>query len=323
MKTIIKTIYLSGIILSLSTSSLNAASVLRVFLPSQNPIEKAGFILAQKKNFYADKNLNVNFIEANQSDPLTSLDYGLADIVQESLPIALAKGAKNPAYTLYAQLYQIPTTTIACIKPGVENLQQLAGKNIGYSNSKDLLNTQIWFAYMGFNMDGSNPLYKFERFDNLGEAFSRGKLSCGIMEHHQVPLITAKTTSQFSFFNPTFEQGGVLSEGLYINETSLQSSDFKSNLELFLKISEAGWRYCFEHKEEFYMQILDQKFKDNVPLEVALRTLSLIEENFNFKEQIPFGSVPKNKINYTVINMLKTPNYARLPDYPKKSFFLR
>jgi hypothetical protein len=317
-----KTICLFFAFFAFSVNILHAVSMLRVFLPSQNPLEKAGFILAQKKNFYLDKNLIVNFVEANQNDPLTALDYGLADIVQESLPIALEKGAKNPAYTLYAQLYQMPTTTIACIKPGVENLQQLAGKNIGYSSPKDLLNTQIWFAYMGFNMEGTNPLYKFERFDNLGEAFSRGKLSCGVMERHQVPLVTSKTTSQFSFFSPTFEQGGVLSEGLYINETSLQSPDFKTNLDLFLKASEAGWRYCFEHKEEFYMQILDQKFKDTIPLEVVLRTISLIEENFDFKAQIPFGFVAKNKINYTVINMLKTPNYSQLPDYPKNSFFL-
>lgn len=302
---------------------VNAGGKLRVFLPSANPIEKAGFLVAEKKQLYAEEKLSVTFVEGNRADPLASLDYGLADIVQESLSIALQKSRKNPSYTLYAQLYQMPTTTIACIKPGPNNLKELQGKEIGYSNQDLLLTTKIWLGYLGYQMEGDAASYRFEKTDDLAESFSRGKLSCGIMERHLVPMVTAKTTSQLSYFSPSFENGAVLTDGLYVNDKVLQDDGFRRELDLFLKVSENAWRYVFEHKEDFYSQILDQKTKEKLPLEVALRMIALLEDNFDLKNISNMGSIPYQKINYSIMNMLSTSQYSGITDRPHGNFLLK
>ncbi len=300
--------------------SVYALPKIRVFLPSLNPIEKAGFITAQNKNLYSEGKLEVEFVDANRNDPLTALDYGLADIVQESLPIALAKSSKNQSYTLFAQLYQMPTTVIACIKPGVEALQELKGKKLGYESEKLLVSTQIWFGYQGFQMEESTAPYQFEKYTSLAEAYGRGKLSCGIMERHQVPYITSKTASQFTFLSPTFETGGTLSEGLYVNDKALLLPGFKEILDNFLQISGQGWRYAFDHKEEFYTQILDATHKETLPIEVALRTLSLLEENFDLKSGSSLGRIQTQNVNYSILNMLQSSKYSGITDRPKNHF---
>lgn len=216
----------------------------------------AGYFVAEAKGFYDEEDLDVT-IKPGGPDiaPEQVIAGGGADVITTWLAAGLAARERGVPLVNIAQPFKTGGLQVNCLKSsGIESPEDFPGNTMGvwfYGNEYPFY---AWMASLGIETDGADE----NGVTVMKQAFSadpliQGQAACistmTYNEYRQI-LQAGITPDELVTFNYLEMGFGMLEDGLYVLETSLEDPAFKDKMVRFVRASMKGWKYAEEHMEE-------------------------------------------------------------------------
>lgn len=210
--------------------------------------QSAGYFVAQDQGFYRDEGLTLTILPGGPDIvPTEVMAEGRADLVQQSLPAALAARDNGLPLVNIAQSPIRSELGLSCLKQGIASPADLAGKILAIWYHGQEYPVLSWLAGLELSTDGGTPgvtlLPRDARTDPLLErqanciatldpadrsAFARGDLV-----HFRAPDEIAQP-----------------GDGLYVLDSMLRDAQRRADLAAFLRASAKGWAYASDNPDQ-------------------------------------------------------------------------
>ncbi|NNU79490.1 ABC transporter substrate-binding protein [Halovulum dunhuangense] len=223
----------------------------------------AGYYVAKDKGFYEEENLEVT-IKPGGPDiaPEQVIAGGGADVITTWMAAGLAARERGVPLVNIAQPFKTGGLQLTCLKEtGVETPEDFAGRTLGVWFFGNEYPFYAWMAKLGLETDGAddNGVTVLKQAFNV-DPLLQGQADCistmTYNEYGQV-LDAGYTADDLVNFN-YLEQGiGMLEDGLYVLEDSLEDPAFADKMVRFVRASMKGWKYAAENPEEAAQIVVD------------------------------------------------------------------
>jgi len=232
----------------------------------------AGYYVAQAKGFYEEEGLSVE-IKPGGPDiaPEQVIAGGGADVITTWMAAALAARERGVPLVNIAQPFKNSGLLLTCRKDmGVESTDDFAGKTLGVWFFGNEYPFYAWMAKLGLSTEGGE-----DGVEVLKQAFNvdplvQGQAACistmTYNEYGQV-LRAGYSEEELTVFNYRDEGVGMLEDGLYVLEDSLEDPAFVEKMQKFVRASMRGWAYAAENPEEAAQIVVDNDLTGAMTLE--------------------------------------------------------
>ena len=211
----------------------------------------AGIYAAIQKGFYERERLRVELIEGGPGiNPINVLAKGEADVAVAWLPYAIDARARGHDVVNIAQIFQRPGMAIACRRDaGVQNVNDVFGKNIGVWDVGDELDVRYWLRSINI---APGRVTMVEQRPNGADLIER-RVPCAtaMMYNEYWSILRAGVAANELLLVRFADTGlGFLEDGLYVNAAALRDGRRHEQLVRFLRATLAGWTYAKDNVDE-------------------------------------------------------------------------
>lgn len=231
----------------------------------------AGYFVAQEKGFYAEEGLDVTILDGGNVNPTVQVGSGNADFGTDWVANMLAQREQGLNVVTIAQVFQDSGyRLVALADSGIEEVADLAGRNVGVWGFGNEFAAEAVFAAAGFtsNLD---PTVQDPDVNAVVYAFDPS-----LVFPHQVDVASAMTyneldqivglgypLSQLVVLDPADIGADLLEDNIFTTPELLASEDFKGSglsgrevAERFVRASIRGWEYAVENQDEAVQIVL-------------------------------------------------------------------
>ncbi|WP_417249014.1 ABC transporter substrate-binding protein [Celeribacter sp.] len=257
-----KKLLTSALALAAMTAGANAADELTLQLKWVTQAQFGGYYVALDKGFYDEVDLDVT-IKPGGPDiaPEQVIAGGGADVITTWMAAGLAARERGVPLVNIAQPFKDGGLQLACLKStGIETPEDFRGRTLGvwfYGNEYPFY---AWMAKLGIPTDGSEEgVEVLKQGFNVDPLLQKQADCISVMTYNEYGQILDAGISEDELVTFNYlEQGvGMLEDGLYVLEESLEDPEMVDKLERFVAASMKGWKYAEEHPEEAAEIIID------------------------------------------------------------------
>ena len=241
-----------GAVLAVIMGSSASADELTLQLKWTPQAQFAGYYIAEAKGFYDSEGLDVTILPGGPKiAPTQALAQGLADVVIEWMPAALAAREKGLPLVNIAQPFKGSGLRLACLKAAVpkDPTTDLAGGTLGVwfeGNEYPLLN---WMALNGLETAGPQAI-KLVAQDTSPDLLTQKRATCiSAMTYNEIDLLAHTPLSPNDWVSHELDRP-TLEDGLYVLETDLKDPAKSDRFVRFVRASMQGWQYAQDHPDE-------------------------------------------------------------------------
>ena len=233
----------AAITLALSATAPQAAD-LTLQLGWLPGLPSAGYFVAQDQGFYHDEGLNLTILPGGPGvAPARIMAEGRADLIQQTLPAALAARDNGLPLVNIAQSSTGPELGLSCLRQGITSPRDLAGKALAIWHDGQEYPFLTWLAGLGLSTDSVTLLPRDMRSDPLAER----QANC-IATLDPAERSAAAPGDLLHFRAPdAIRQPG---NGLYVLDSMMQDAQIQADLAAFLRASARGWAYARDNPEQ-------------------------------------------------------------------------
>ena len=231
----------------------------------------AGYFVAQDKGFYAEEGLDVTILDGGNVNPTVQVGSGNADFGTDWVANMLAQREQGLDVVTIAQVFQDSGyRLVALADSGIEEIADLAGRNVGVWGFGNEFAAEAVFAAAGFtsNLD---PTVQGPDINAVVYAFDPS-----LVFPHEVDVASAMTYNeldqivglgypldQLVVLDPADIGADLLEDNIFTTPELLATEDFKGSglsgrevAERFVRASIRGWEYAVENQEEAVQIVL-------------------------------------------------------------------
>ena len=255
------------VMLGLATTTLmagaaQAADDLTLQLKWVTQAQFAGYYVALDQGFYEEEDLNVT-IKPGGPDiaPEQVIAGGGADVIVDWMAAALAAREKGLPLVNIAQPFKQGGLQLTCLKEtGIESPENFPGHTLGvwfYGNEYPFY---AWMAKLGVPTEGGeNGVTVLKQGFNVDPLLQKQTDCISVMTYNEYGQVldAGITPDQLTTFNYLEEGVGMLEDGLYVMESSLEDPAMVDKLTRFVRASMKGWKYAEENPDEAAQIVID------------------------------------------------------------------
>jgi len=224
---------------------------LRVQLHWSHQAQFAGYYIAESHIARQTGTNTIELLEGGPGvDPLAKLIRGEADVAIAWFTEAIEARRKGAHVLNVAQVFRRPGIALAFNKAaGVQKASDLVGRSVGVWNVGDEISVRLWLQRSSI---AKSSVQLIQQAANAKDLIS-GKVPCAtVMVYNEYwSLIEAGLNPNDIFMVKLGDEGlGMLEDGIYVNESSLDNAVFRRKLTRFVSAVASGWREARERPNE-------------------------------------------------------------------------
>lgn len=203
----------------------------------------AGYYAAQQQGYYADANLDVQIVEAQEGvDPIGTVVNGGAQFGVGTSELVLWRSRGERVVVLGVIFQHSPLVLLTTRQSGLDNLHALTGKKIAIeANSAELL------AYLQDEGIDTSQLQVIEHGFSP-DAFLSGAVDATSAYSTDEPFLVRDAGLDYQMFSPRAAGIDFYGDVLFTTEDYLNAHPHQ--VQAFLDASLKGWEYAFAHQDE-------------------------------------------------------------------------
>ncbi|MCQ0969742.1 ABC transporter substrate-binding protein [Paracoccus sp. TK19116] len=257
-----KTMMLGLATTTMLAGAAHAADDLTLQLKWVTQAQFAGYYVALDKGFYEEEDLNVT-IKPGGPDiaPEQVIAGGGADVIVDWMAAALAAREKGLPLVNIAQPFKQGGLQLTCLKEtGIETPDDFPGHTLGvwfYGNEYPFY---AWMAKLGVPTEGGEDgVTVLKQGFNVDPLLQKQADCISVMTYNEYGQVldAGITPDQLTTFNYLEEGVGMLEDGLYVVESSLEDPEMVDKLARFVRASMKGWKYAEENPDEAAQIVID------------------------------------------------------------------
>lgn len=235
----------------------------------------AGYYVAQAKGFYEEEGLNVE-IKPGGPDiaPEQVIAGGGADVITTWMAPGLAARERGVPLVNIAQPFKQSGLLLTCLKEaGVETTADFAGKTLGVWFFGNEYPFYAWMAKLGLSTEGgADGVEVLKQAFNVDPLIQKQAACISTMTYNEYGQVlrAGLTPEELTVFNYRDEGVGMLEDGLYVLEDSLNDPAFVEKMTKFVRASMKGWDYARANAEEAAQIVVDNDMTGSMTLEDQL-----------------------------------------------------
>ena len=255
------------VMLGLDTTTLmagaaQAADDLTLQLKWVTQAQFAGYYVALDQGFYEEEDLNVT-IKPGGPDiaPEQVIAGGGADVIVTWMAAGLAARERGVPLVNIAQPFKSGALQLTCLKEtGIESPENFPGHTLGvwfYGNEYPFY---AWMAKLGVPTEGGEDgVTVLKQGFNVDPLLQKQADCISVMTYNEYGQVldAGITPDQLTTFNYLEEGVGMLEDGLYVMESSLEDPAMVDKLTRFVRASMKGWKYAEENPDEAAQIVID------------------------------------------------------------------
>jgi len=302
--------------------SIAVAKPIKVELQWYPQAQFAGYIMALEKDFFEERDLQVELIFSDGSDePVQKLKNGEIDFCSAWLSTALKKcDPQNSIVNIFQVLQKSSLMFVAKKSSNITTLADFNGKRIGLWGGDFALQPTAFFRKNDIEYEGIPQSYNIDGF--LVGAWEVAS-AMYYNEYHKIYQAGVDEEELTSFF---FADYGLNfpEDGIYCQLSTLQNN--KNMCVDFVAAVQKGWQYAFQNKEETLDVVMQYCRELNMRTNRAHQSwmLNKIEEAYRYsgsEKEVILGELQSGDY-YRVAEELKEQEFLQeIPSY--KDFFRR
>nr|WP_245895129.1 ABC transporter substrate-binding protein [Devosia submarina] len=235
----------------------------------------AGYYVAQAKGFYEEEGLQVE-IKPGGPDiaPEQVIAGGGADVITTWMAAGLAARERGVPLVNIAQPFKQSGLLLTCLKEaGVESTEDFKGKTLGVWFFGNEYPFYAWMAKLGYSTDGGpDGVEVLKQAFNVDPLIQKQAACISTMTYNEYGQVlnAGITPEELTVFNYRDEGVGMLEDGLYVLEDSLEDPAFVEKMTKFVRASMKGWEYSRENPEEAAQIVVDNDMTGAMTVEDQL-----------------------------------------------------
>jgi NitT/TauT family transport system substrate-binding protein len=235
----------------------------------------AGYYVAQAKGFYEEEGLQVE-IKPGGPDiaPEQVIAGGGADVITTWMAAGLAARERGVPLVNIAQPFKQSGLLLTCLKEaGVETTEDFKGKTLGVWFFGNEYPFYAWMAKLGYSTDGGpDGVEVLKQAFNVDPLIQKQAACISTMTYNEYGQVlnAGITPEELTVFNYRDEGVGMLEDGLYVLEDSLEDPAFVEKMTKFVRASMKGWEYSRENPEEAAQIVVDNDMTGAMTVEDQL-----------------------------------------------------
>jgi len=243
----------------------------------------AGYYVAQAKGFYEEEGLNVE-IKPGGPDiaPEQVIAGGGADVITTWMAAALAARERGVPLVNIAQPFRQSGLLLTCRKDmGVESTDDFKGKTLGVWFFGNEYPFYAWMAKLGLSTEGgAEGVEVLKQAFNVDPLIQKQAACISTMTYNEYGQVlrAGLTPDELTVFNYRDEGVGMLEDGLYVLEDSLDDPAFVERMTRFVRASMKGWDYARDNPEEAAQIVVDNDMTGAMSVEDQLYQVSEINK---------------------------------------------
>ncbi len=246
----------------LMTTAAHAADKVTLQLKWVTQAQFMGYYVAKDKGFYKDEGLDVT-IKPGGPDiaPEQVIAGGGADVIVDWMAAALAARERGLPLVNIAQPFKHGGLELTCLKSsGISSPKDFPGHTLGvwfYGNEYPFY---AWMAKLGVKTDGSAGGVKvLKQAFNVDPLLQKQADCISVMTYNEYGQVldAGIKPDQLVTFNYLKEGVGMMEDGLYVLQKSLDDAAFKEKMVKFVRASMKGWKYAEAHPDEAAQIVID------------------------------------------------------------------
>ncbi len=239
---------------ALGLNQAHAADKVTIQLKWLVQTQFAGYYVALDKGYYKALDLDVTMLPGgpDNTPPQILAGHG-ADVMVDWMPSALAVREKGVPAVNIAQVFQHSGLSLVCRSDVVKTPADFKGKTIGVWFGGNEFPFLAWMQRLGYSVSGAKPDVQIMKQGYSIDPLLQRQAACihgmSYNETYQIPKagLTPKDVTWFSYQT---EGVGVLEDGLYALQSTLDDPKSADRLARFLAASIRGWDYAVNHQED-------------------------------------------------------------------------
>ncbi len=246
----------------LMTTAAHAADKVTLQLKWVTQAQFMGYYVAKDKGFYKDEGLDVT-IKPGGPDiaPEQVIAGGGADVIVDWMAAALAARERGLPLVNIAQPFKHGGLELTCLKSsGISSPKDFPGHTLGvwfYGNEYPFY---AWMAKLGIKTDGSTGGVKvLKQAFNVDPLLQKQADCISVMTYNEYGQVldAGIKPDQLVTFNYLQQGVGMMEDGLYVLQKSLDDAAFKEKMVKFVRASMKGWKYAEAHPDEAAQIVID------------------------------------------------------------------
>nr|WP_281841447.1 ABC transporter substrate-binding protein [Sinisalibacter aestuarii] len=222
----------------------------------------AGYYVALDKGFYDEEDLNVT-IKPGGPDiaPESVISGGGADVITTWMAAGLAARERGVPLINIAQPFKQGGLQLTCLKEsGVESPADFPGRTLGVWFFGNEYPFYAWMAKLGIPTEGGDDgVTVLKQGFNVDPLLQKQADCISVMTYNEYGQVldAGISADDLVTFNYLDEGVGMLEDGLYVLEESLQDPAFFDKMVRFVRASMKGWKYAEENPDEAAQIVID------------------------------------------------------------------
>ncbi|MCA8879668.1 MAG: ABC transporter substrate-binding protein [Rhodobacteraceae bacterium] len=239
-----------------------AADALTLQLKWVTQAQFAGYYVAKDKGFYDEVGLDVT-IKPGGPDiaPEQVIAGGGADVIVDWMAAALAARERGLPLVNIAQPFKHGGLELTCLKEtGIEAPADFPGHTLGVWFFGNEYPFYAWMAKLGIPTEGGeHGVTVLKQAFNVDPLLQKQADCISVMTYNEYGQVldAGITPDQLVTFNYLKEGVGVLEDGLYVLQPSLEDPAMVDKLTRFVAASMKGWKYAEAHPDEAAEIVID------------------------------------------------------------------
>jgi NitT/TauT family transport system substrate-binding protein len=224
---------------------------LRVQLHWFHQAQFAGYYIAESRIAQGQGVKTIELLEGGPGiDAIEQLVNGKADIAIGWFIEAIEARRKGHKVVNVAQIFRRPGIALAFNKAaGVQKASDLVGRSVGVWNVGDEISVRLWLQREGI---AKSSVQFIQQAPNAKDLISGKVQAATVMVYNEYwNLIEAGLNPNDIFMVKFSDEGfGMLEDGIYVKESSLDNDVFRRKLTRFVSATARGWKQAREHPNE-------------------------------------------------------------------------
>jgi NitT/TauT family transport system substrate-binding protein len=186
---------------------------------------------------------------------------GVADVIVEWMPAALAARERGVPLVNIAQPFKSSGMMLTCLKEtGIESPEDFRGRTLGvwfFGNEYPFLS---WMSHLGIPTEGgADGVEVLKQGFNVDPLLQKQADCISTMTYNEYWQVIDAGIPEEDLITFKYEDQGVatLEDGLYVLEDKLQDPEFVDRMVRFVRASMKGWKWAEENPDEAAMIVLD------------------------------------------------------------------
>lgn len=253
--------WLAGLAAMSMVSTARAQEPLRVQLKWVPQAQFAGYYVAQAKGFYREAGLEVTLLPGGPTvAPSEVIARGVADVIVEWMPAALAAREKGTALVNIAQMFTHSGMMLTCRKEtGIRRPADLKGRTLGVWYAGNEYPFLSWMNRLDLKVAGPSPDVKVLRQAFDVEPLLRKQADCiSTMTYNEYWQVIDGGLKADDLVLFKYEEMGVatLEDGLYTTSAKLEQPLMHDSLARFVAASLRGWEEAIKAQPDAVKAVL-------------------------------------------------------------------